>query len=164
MKYIIGAIAASLFMFCAAFFIVGAMSNGTSTLSWYTDYSKALEVSKKTNKPIVLFFTGSDWCTWCNKMEAEILSQSDFVSAVGDKFIFVKLDFPMKTKLDANIEAQNNALMDKYNVEGFPTLIIIDSKEKYITKANYQQGGAKNFASHLQKLVSDRSTELTGSK
>jgi protein disulfide-isomerase len=160
MKYLLGCVV-SVLMLGTAFFVMGAMDNTPSTLAWYTDYSKALDASKKSNKPIVLFFTGSDWCTWCNKMEAEILSQPDFVSAVGNKYIFVKLDFPMKTKLDPRIEAQNNALMDKYKVDGFPVLIVIDNQEKYITKANYQQGGAKNFATLLQKLVADRSTQLT---
>ena len=36
------------------------------------EMNKAIEISQKTNKPIMLFFTGSDWCGWCKKLVKEV--------------------------------------------------------------------------------------------
>lgn len=40
---------------------------------WHTDLNKAIELSKKENKPLMLFFTGSDWCGWCKKLQKKCL-------------------------------------------------------------------------------------------
>lgn len=39
------------------------VSQQKATLNWQTNYEKALEQSKETSKPLILFFMGSDWCT-----------------------------------------------------------------------------------------------------
>jgi hypothetical protein len=38
-----------------------------SSLNWTTDYQAALKQGAQENKTILLFFTGSDWCTWIRK-------------------------------------------------------------------------------------------------
>ena len=74
-----------------------ASEAGNSQLRWHNNYQEALDLAKRTSRPVVLFFTGSDWCGWCNKLEKEVLDTADFQQNAGDKMIFVKLDYPMKT-------------------------------------------------------------------
>src|SRR5437879_3290811 len=76
-------------------------------IPWATNYDQAVELSKKEQKPLFLYFTGSDWCGWCWKMDKEILSTSDLIDAVKNKFIFVKIDFPIYTNLDTKVAQQN---------------------------------------------------------
>ena len=45
---------------------------------WETDLNKAIELSQSTEKPLMLFFTGSDWCGWCKKLVKEVYKTSDF--------------------------------------------------------------------------------------
>jgi protein disulfide-isomerase len=129
----------------------------TPQIDWYTNYADALKASQSTSKPIVLFFTGSDWCTWCNKLEKEALQTPDFINRVGDKLIFVKLDYPRKGNANADIVAQNAELLKKYSVHGYPTLILINPQEQQIGITGYRPGGGQDYADHLLKMVNEYS-------
>lgn len=125
-------------------------------LTWLTDYDEAVEVSKKTSKPMLLFFTGSDWCTWCMKLDSEVLSTPDFVNATAGKFVFVKLDFPMNRTVSQQNSAQKNQLQKKFGIRGFPTIVLLDSAhQRQIGTSGYRPGGGKQYADFLFKLIDD---------
>lgn len=122
-------------------------------LQWMTNYRDAAQKAKAEKKPILLFFTGSDWCGWCKKMENEILGTPEFASAAAGKFIFVFLDFPMNKTLPSDITAQNAELKQKYGVTGYPTVILLDSNENFLAETGYRSGGGKSYADYLMNLV-----------
>ena len=125
----------------------------TKEINWLTDYEKAKALAKKESKPLFLYFTGSDWCSWCKKMDSEILSTAPFQQALGDAFIFVKLDFPELTPLDPKLKKQNQELQKTFNVRGFPTIILLDPDLKQIATVGYHAGGGQVFATKVQKLL-----------
>lgn len=125
----------------------------TSKLNWMTNFEEAQNLAKKEKKPILLFFTGSDWCGWCHKLENEALSTNEFYDSAGDKFIFVMVDFPLKTPLDAKTTAKNKELQKKYGVQGFPTVILLDENLQKIAQTGYQAGGGRAYAEHLKNKV-----------
>jgi len=149
-----------LMAFCLAMFTLGtssafaqqAQATG-SKIQWFTNYNTAVKEAAKNQKPIVLFFTGSDWCGWCKKMHQEVFSSPDFVSQVGNAFIFVDVDFPMNQQLAPEIAQQNNMLKQKFGVTGYPTVIILDSKENFIAETGYRPGGGKAYADYLKQLI-----------
>ncbi len=148
-------------MLCVQFFCLSqAEANATQTkINWLTNYEDAVNQSKASSKPIVLFFTGSDWCGWCNKLDEEALDTADFAQAAGDKFIFVKLDFPLNTSLPPQQTAQNKQLQKKFDIRSFPTIVILDSQQQQqIGTTGYRPGGGKQYAQHLLKMVSDYSS------
>lgn len=124
-------------------------------VNWQTNYEEAVRLSKSSSKPIILFFTGSDWCGWCKKLDQEALHTQEFADAVGDKFIFVLLDFPLNSTLPQEITTQNKRLQKQFGIEGFPTLVILDSQQNKIGSAGYRAGGGKAYAQFLQKIVED---------
>src|ERR1700733_11159585 len=63
-------------------------------LTWYTDIMKANDVSIATKKPLFAFFTGSDWCGWCKKLEHDVFSKPAFIEWAKKNVILVELDFP----------------------------------------------------------------------
>ncbi|HEY4831963.1 MAG TPA: thioredoxin family protein, partial [Waddliaceae bacterium] len=134
-----------------------ASSSQTSSIAWLTDYEKAVKLGKETSKPLFLFFTGSDWCSWCNKLEKEVLEAQDFVQTMSDKLIFVKLDYPMQTQLDLETTTQNELLQKKFSIRSFPTIIILDTDQQPIGIAGYRSGGGKQYAQHVLKMVKDYS-------
>lgn len=146
-------IAALCLMFSIA--IIGKTEGATtaSKLNWMTNFDDASALAKKEKKPLLLFFTGSDWCGWCHKLENEALSTNDFYDAAGDKFIYVLVDFPLKSPLDAKTTAQNKELQKKYGVQGFPTVILLDDSLQKIGQTGYQAGGGKSYAEHLKRMV-----------
>lgn len=44
-----------------------------SRLTWHLNYEKAVNQAQAESKFLVLFFTWTDNCTWCTKLEDEVL-------------------------------------------------------------------------------------------
>lgn len=141
-----------LFTFLAVAFHLEA---APAKINWMTSYEDALAQAKSEKKPLLLFFTGSDWCGWCHKLENEVLDTMDFSDEAGQKFIFVLVDFPMKKPLEPKLSAQNKELQKKYDVKGFPTVILIDDQQNQIGVTGYRPGGAKAYVDHLMKMVNE---------
>ena len=136
-----------------------AMNTYQSSIRWLNNYDQALQMSQASSKPILLFFTGSDWCSWCKKLEDEVLFHPEFAQEAGDKFIFVRLDFPLNSSLDPQITAQNKQLQKKFDVRSFPTIVILDGRtQRQIGTTGYRPGGGKQYAAHLIKMVNDYSS------
>jgi protein disulfide-isomerase len=140
--------------FVAAVIILNAVSLLSSRASegWQTDYSAALAQAGKENKLVLLDFTGSDWCVWCIKLSKDTFSQPEFKEFASGKLIPVELDFPSRKPLSDELKAQNNALATKFGVEGFPTLILVDSTGKEIARhVGYLPGGPDAFIKWVEK-------------
>ncbi|GAB4234099.1 MAG: hypothetical protein Tsb0021_13280 [Chlamydiales bacterium] len=121
-------------------------------VQWMNDYRQAIEVSKQQDKPILLLFTGSGWCTYCNKLEREVLDTQQFAEAMKDQFIFVKMDFsPQGKARDMTHALQHDQARNRYGINGFPTVIVIDNNERVLLKTGYRQGGAQMYVSYLEK-------------
>ena len=132
---------------------------GRASIRWQTNYEEAEKQSKETAKPLVLLFTGSDWCTWCTKLEEEVFNTSEFAAIAGSKFTFVKLDFPLYSNQDPQVKAQNKQLQQKFDVRSFPSVIIYDAqKNQTIGTSGYRPGGGKQYADYLLKLFNDYSS------
>ncbi len=123
------------------------------TIHWQTNYNQAMSAAKKANKPVLLFFTGSDWCGWCKKMDKEVFSQPEFAQLVGNDFIFVELDYPMKNTLPSEQQELNNKLKQQYGVTGFPTVILLDANGNFVAESGYRPGGPKAYADYLKGLM-----------
>ena len=65
------------------------------------------------------------------------------------------LDFPQKKKLSAKVRKQNEALSKKYEVEGFPTVILLDSEGNLAGTTGYQPGGPEAYVESLQKMIEE---------
>jgi len=110
---------------------------GTSLLAktgWDDDYEKSLAKAKETQKMVLLDFTGSDWCGFCMKLDAEVFSKPAFKKFAKESLILVELDFPHGTPLPKKTKAQNDALGKKYSVNGYPTIVLLDSAGKEVTR------------------------------
>ena len=123
-------------------------------LVWTDNYDQALKTAAAENKPILLYFTGSDWCGWCKKMDQEVFSSAAFAQAVGNKFVFVKLDFPMNSKLPEAQMRQNAQLKQKYGITGYPTVVIVDKQGGFIGETGYRSGGGEAYAKWLEQFLS----------
>ncbi|MCB1114258.1 MAG: thioredoxin family protein [Chlamydiia bacterium] len=135
-------------------FLTGYVAKTDATqISWNTNYEDALDQSKSLNKPVILFFTGSDWCGACQKLDHEVLNTPEFADKVGNKFIFVLLDFPLYKPADPRTTDQNRRLQKKFNIKAFPTLVIIDGNEQEIGTTGYRSGGPRAYADHLLEMI-----------
>ncbi|MCK6458840.1 MAG: thioredoxin family protein [Planctomycetes bacterium] len=108
---------------------------------WHTDFKKAAAESKKTGKPILADFTGSDWCGWCKKLDAEVFATKEFQKWARRNVVLLQLDFPHGRKLDDKLAKQNEELRDKYEVKGYPTILFLDHEGTLLGRTGYVEGG-----------------------
>ena len=134
----------------------------TSEITWMTDFQAAKALAKEQSKPMFLYFTGSDWCPWCIKMNTQILSTPEFNQALSQKMIFVKVDFPRSTPLDKATKQQNDQLSKTFGVQGFPTVILLDSNGDRIEKLSFQAGGGAIYAKKVLDIIDQHSKKSAG--
>ena len=115
-----------------------------SELTWYNNIDKAMEISKKENKPLMMFFTGSDWCGWCIRLQKEVFYKKEFVQWAKDNVVLVELDFPRNKQLDPKIKEQNSALQNAFQVQSYPTIWFVNSQTKE-GKTNFTQLGRTGY-------------------
>ena len=121
-------------------------------LNWTTDYNQALSEAKSSGSKVFVFFTGSDWCGWCMRLDGEILATEQFKAYADRNLILVKLDFPRRIPLSEELKAQNEQLARKFRVTGFPTVVVLNSQGKRVAVMGYQEGGPGPFVAALEKL------------
>ena len=120
---------------------------------WGDDFEAAKATAAKEKKPILLDFTGSDWCGWCIKLDKEVFSKKEFKEYAKENLILVTVDFPHEARQSKKLKEANEALSKKYNVEGFPTIILVDAEGKKLGETGYQEGGPAKYVEHLKELL-----------
>ena len=78
--------------------------------NWLENLNDALEISQETGKPILMDFTGSDWCFWCKKLDAEVFSQKPFIEYANENLVLLKIDFPSNIEQSEELIKQNEKL------------------------------------------------------
>jgi len=110
----------------ALFMGIGAKAQQDSAkeegLVWYTDLMEASAASEASKKPIFGFFTGSDWCGWCKKLQRDVFAKPAFIEWAKENVILLELDFPRYTKLSPELAQQNAGLQQAFQVRGYPTI------------------------------------------
>lgn len=110
--------------------IAGSVAVKAQELTWYNNLDKAIEISNQTKKPMLLFFTGSDWCGWCHRLQDEVFKQPEFVEWAKANVVLVEVDFPRKTALAPEIQNQNNHLQQEFGIQGYPTVWFVNASKK----------------------------------
>jgi protein disulfide-isomerase len=119
---------------------------------WSENYDSAAKKAQQEKKLMLLDFTGSDWCGWCIKLDKEVFSKSEFKKYAKDNLVLVKLDFPRGKSQTAAVKKQNEELAAKFNIQGYPTVIVLDSNGQQVGQLGYMEGGPKAFIAELDKL------------
>ena len=125
---------------------------GAAELQWMTDLPQAQQKAKAENKLVMMDFTGSDWCGWCIKLNKEVFSKPEFVEYAGKNLVSVEIDFPRRKEQIAALRKANQALQQKYKIEGYPTIIVLNGDGEKIGELGYQPGGPTAFIAELEKL------------
>lgn len=120
---------------------------------WLTDYDQALKVAAEKKLPVLVDFTGSDWCGWCIRLDKEVFSQDAFKAYAKENLVLLKLDFPRRNKLPKDEAARNQALAEKFGIQGFPTIVLLGDDGQEKARTGYKPGGADAYVEHLKGLL-----------
>ena len=120
---------------------------------WMTDFAAAKAQAKAENKPMLLDFTGSDWCKWCIKLNNEVFEKMIATSRDLPGLVLVELEFPRGKEQSAELKAQNEKLAQQYGIRGFPTILVLSPEGELIEKTGYQRGGAEAYVEHIKGIL-----------
>ncbi|MCI5799915.1 MAG: thioredoxin family protein [Victivallales bacterium] len=121
--------------------------------NWTDNFQLATELAQKEGKPILMLFTGSDWCGYCIKMEKNAFGVPAFGDFLNKNFVLFKADFPSRKQIPEDTKKQNRQLAKKYAIPGYPTVVIISANGKELTRTGFIRGGVKDYISHYQDIL-----------
>lgn len=128
----------------------------TFSQEWKSNYADALQQANDESKPIVLVFSGSDWCGPCIKLDKAIWKSDTFISYSAENYVLYKADFPRKksNQLLKKIAAKNAILADQFNSKGyFPLVVILNAKEDILGVVGYKNISAQDYISLLNSYI-----------
>ncbi len=99
---------------------------------WMTDLEAAKAKAAAEGKAVLVDFTGSDWCGWCIRLRKDVLDKPAFEEYAKDKFVLMEVDVPRNPEFDPELLRRNRALCEQYKVDGFPTIMVLDSAGKVL--------------------------------
>jgi len=134
-------------------FLMGSASIATAAQGWLTDFEEAKTQAAARRVPILIDFSGSDWCGWCIKLDQEVFSKHEFEAYAKDNLVMFLADFPSSKPQSAEVKAQNKNLSNRYGVQGYPTVLLLDASGEVVGKTGYQAGGPDAYVEHLKSLL-----------
>jgi protein disulfide-isomerase len=127
-----------------ALLILGAKTVQAQELKWETNMEQASQIAIKTKKPLLMFFTGSDWCGWCIRLQNEVLKKPEFAAWAKENVVLLELDYPRRTPQLPEIQKQNMELQQMFEVRGYPTIWLANPSKKD-GKTNLEKLGSTGY-------------------
>lgn len=131
----------------------GSAPAPAASTEWGTDFPAATARAAAEGRAILLNFTGSDWCVWCHRLHDEVFTQQAFADFAAASLVLVEVDLPRRRELPAGLEASNRQLVERFQVKGYPTIVLLNSAGEEIDRLGYMQGGPKTFVRELKRLI-----------
>lgn len=139
------------------------MTEGAEPGVWTMDMPAAEALAKEKGLPILINFTGSDWCGWCKLMDRKVFSQEAWKAFAEANVVTVWVDSPRDQKLVPEaLRPKAKALRERYGVQGFPTYVVLSAEGKELGRLGASQDATpESFIADLNGvLVRDRLPEL----
>lgn len=158
-------------LLCTAFFaavlsltaFAAPMTEGAEPGVWTMDMPAAQTLAKEKSLPILINFTGSDWCGWCKLMDKKVFSQQAWQDYAKENVVTVWVDSPRDESLVPEaLRPKAEALRETYDVQGFPTYVVLNAEGKELGRLGASQDATpESFIAELKGvLVRDRLPEL----
>ncbi len=107
---------------------------------WLIGHSQVIEKALKEKKPIMVNFTGSDWCGWCIRLDQAVFQTNEFKKWAKENVILLEIDDPRRTTLSQiyGISEEEGKLLKQENenfrrlfqVRGFPTVYVFSVSKR----------------------------------
>ena len=123
---------------------------------WLVNVEEAYQLSKKTGKPILANFTGSDWCGWCKRLTAAVFVKDEFKTWANDNVVLLELDFPRKKVIPTEIQQQNAGMQQAFQVRGYPTIwVFYLDKDETTNQFQVRALGSTGYKATPQEFIAD---------
>ncbi|MCW1921129.1 thioredoxin family protein [Luteolibacter arcticus] len=115
---------------------------------WWDSETEALRESKRTGKPLLIWFTDSVRSTACKSLSANLLTRSDFEAWASENTVRLVVDQSVKGK---NIDDTTSKVLysrdlkKKYNASGYPSLHVLAPSGEVIGRYKSYRSGQEDF-------------------
>ena len=120
-----------------------------------SSWEKVLSQCEINNKPILLVFSGSDWCGPCIRLDNEVWQTPEFRVFAKQNLNMYRADFPKRkaNKLNDELMAVNIQLAEKYNPKGYFPLVVLIQSNKVLATMGYEKIGAQGYVRKIQEFL-----------
>jgi thiol-disulfide isomerase/thioredoxin len=126
---------------------------GSQAGAWMTDLKLAQDRAYAENRLVLINFTGSDWCGWCIKLKGEVFNSSEFNAFAERHLMLVEVDFPSRKPISPQQRAVNKGLANKYGIQGYPTVVLLNSKGNELGRLGYKAGGPGPYIKAIRQMA-----------
>jgi len=126
----------------------GLMAVAPQKSPWRESETDALRESKRTGKPLLIWFTDSVRSTACKSLGAGLLMTGDFEAWASENTIRLIVDQSVKGKDiedDARKKIHVRGLKKKYSARGYPTLLVLAPSGEVIGRYKSYRKGQEDF-------------------
>jgi len=136
----------------------------TTTQGWVQSLEQAVAESQSSGKPIMLVFSGSDWCSYCQLLEHEVFQTPEFELWSSQNVIKVMVDFPQYQTLSPEVAAQNENLKQHFAayMKGYPTVLMLEANGSVIGRTGYVAGGPNPWITKADSILMKPAHHLAG--
>ena len=120
-----------------------------------SDFPKSVALAKKTNRPLLLAFLGTDWSISSLKLDREVFDQAAFADDSKYNYLLCKLHFYQTQERSPELVRQNEDLAERYHIEQFPTVVVLSPDGREVGRLGYIPGGVDKFAGAVNKLLAN---------
>lgn len=116
--------------------------------------TEIFRIASETNKPVLLIFSGSDWCIPCIRLQKKIFSDSLFKRFAEEQLILLIADFPQQKVNRQEHTKWNEELAKEFNPEGtFPLLILLRPDRTIVTLLKYENYTSEAFIRQIKQAM-----------
>ncbi len=133
--------------------------NGAEVGKWTQDFEAAQKLAVEKQLPLLINFTGSDWCFWCKLMDKNVFAKDEWKEWAKDKIVLAYINFPRNPKLvPPNFVKRNQELQSKYGVRGYPTYILLytDGKTVWGQLGASRDATPETFTKQIEEIMKEK--------
>ncbi|MEZ4688373.1 MAG: thioredoxin family protein [Bacteroidia bacterium] len=128
-----------------------------SAQHFVSDFADAQAKAKSSDKPLVILFSGSDWCRPCIQLHNLVYKNESFQEYANENLVIYLADFPRRpeNQLPADVKATNDQLAQQYGLRGVPTTLVLSSEGEVLGKmVGNPDGTYDGYVNKLKGFVS----------
>jgi thioredoxin-related protein len=138
---------------CCLAMLLPIRSSLTCDISDDTNFARSADLAKRTNRPLLLAFIGTDWSISSLRLDREVFDQAEFADNSKYNFLLCKVHFYQTQERAPETIRQNEQLANRYKVEEFPTVVVLNPDGVELGRLWYIPGGVKPFAAAVNAII-----------
>ena len=121
--------------------------------SWINSLETSLEEAARTDKAVYISFVGLNWSVSSKKWNREMHQSEAFRAFASENLIELTINARTKPQLSKRLQSELQALVVKFDIKSYPTLIVLNSDGVELHRHGYLELSPEAYISALSTLI-----------